>query len=324
MQLELAGLRRAYPLPAGLSEPELFEGSVTIAGREVRRVGLACRSTDGAEVTGSAAELDRSPLARAYFELLERASLLEARGRLHPLCDARGRVLGALREDAGLAPEGTPVRPARSNGLALHLSFEEACRRAALELAERDRVLRAWYGELPVAPAAPPALLAPFDTHEWRACAIAEEGDAAEVAAVIGFPRRPELPLARGFGAAASLGAALEAAAREAVQNLAFLWDEPVPAAAPESAPRPMFHLDYYLYPGHHAHLARWLDGAHHRPSPRAPRRGEPRFVDLTPASLRGKLSVARAVSDGARPLVFGEVACPPPGLPGSHVHPIP
>lgn len=323
MQLELAGLRQAYPLPAGASAPQLFADTVTIAGREVRRVGLAA-AVGGAEVTGSAAALDGSPLARAYFELLERASLLEAEGREHPLRDARGRVVGRHREDAPPAATDAAARPARSNGLALHLTWEEACRRAALELTERDRVLSAWYGELPVAPAPPPGLLAPLDTHEWRACAIREEGDAAEVAAVIGFPLHPELPLARGFAAAASPGEALDAAAREAVQNLAFLWDEPVPAAAPVSAPSPMFHLDYYLFPEHHAHLARWLEGAHYRPSPRAPRAGEVRFVDLTPACLRGKLFVARALREGARALVFGEVACPPPGLPGSHVHPIP
>src|SRR5690606_19625166 len=128
-----------------------------------------------------------------------------------------------------------PSRPARSNGVALHRSWEEACLRARLELIERDRVLRSWYGELAPSPAPVPTSLARFATDEWCACRIPEPRDGdVEVAAIIGFPREPGGSLARGFAARASLDEALEAAALEALQGLAFLWEEPLPEAAPE------------------------------------------------------------------------------------------
>ncbi len=304
MDGELAHLIREHALPPGCSAPRLFADTIEVAGVPVRRAGIACTTPSGAELTGSAAELEGSPVARAYYELLERIAIVEA---------ARGEP-----------PAEGPCRPARSNGVALHRTWAEACRRASLELIERDRVLRSWFGELAPASCEAPALLAAIDTHEWRACSLPDEASAIEVAVVIGFPRRPELPLARGFAASERLEDALDAAGREALQTLAFLWDEPVPDAPPAPAPTPMFHLDYYLYPPHHALLARWLDGEHARSTHEVRERAEPRFVDLTPAWLAGSLFVARAVEGGARALVFGESECRPPGLPGSHVHPIP
>lgn len=324
---ELTRLIDEHPLPAGFAEPQLFEDTVSIAGQQVLRAGIACVAADGTEITGSAAELENSPLPRAYFELLERAAIKDATGRICCVRDGRGDVIDSVLPDTLDAPANAVSRPARSNGVALHRTWEEACRRAGFELTERDRVLRSWYGELPVVGVQVPDALAAFSTHEWRACRIPDDmrgGADVEVAAVVGFPSRPELPLARGFAGAASLDEALEAAAREALQGLAFVWDEPVPSSPPSSVPSPMFHLDYYLYPAHHTHLARWLDGEHrrHRAAPRV--REETRFVDLTPTCLRGALHVSRAVRDDARVLVFGDVACRPPGLPGSHVHPIP
>ncbi len=189
-------------------------------------------------------------------------------------------------------------------------------------------MLGAWYGELALEPVDPPASLRAFDdTHEWCARRIPAAGaiaDPIEVVVMVGFPRRPEIPLARGFAGRATLEDALEAAAGEAWQSLAFVWDEPVPEAPPELAPTPLFHLDYYLWPGHHELLRAWLD----TPAPeRAPaaRHEETRFLDLTPDDLDG-LFVARALRASARELVFGEApdeirASLPPAR---HVHPIP
>lgn len=301
MHDELARLIREHPLPPDVAVPSLYADVVTIAGVEVHRVGLASAAA-GVEITGSAAETAGPPLRRAYFELLERAAVVGAGASLEP---------------------SAPSRPARSNGVALHRSWEEACQRARFELIERDRVLRSWYGELAPAPARVPASLERFATHEWCASRLAEPRDGdVEVAAILGFPRDPGGSLARGFAARASLEEALEAAALEALQGLAFLWEEPLPAAAPAPSPTPMFHLDYYLWPAHHAHLRRWLSGGH-AGAPSEEPSDEVRYEDLTPPALGG-LRVARALRPSARPLLFGDApASLAAGLPGSHIHPI-
>ncbi|HEY8428820.1 MAG TPA: YcaO-like family protein [Sandaracinaceae bacterium] len=323
---ELERLTRAHPLPERYGRPQLYQDEVVIGGSRVRRAGIVSTAPDGRELTGSAAELGGSPVERAYFELLERAAILEARGRTYGLRDEQGRSVGTTAGERCDEEEGA-VRLARSNGVALHRTWTEACRRARYELVERDRVLRSWYGELPLADVTPPRFLRAFDTHEWRACSIADEDSATRdvhVVAVVGLPRRADLPLARGFAGGASPAEALAAAAREALQGLAFLWGEPLPASAPMPAPSPMFHLDYYLLPSNHAHIRRWLDGGHY--GGRGARRAlaPVRYADLTPERWRGSLWVVRAVCADARPLVFGRAECRAPGLPGSEVHPIP
>ncbi len=328
---ELRSLIRAYPLPPGCSEPQLFSDVIEVGGVPIRRAGIQSTTPDGGEVTGSAAELESSPLPRAYFELLERAALIDAAARTCPIRDASGRRIGWRSPDPPPRAD-TRSRPARSNGVALHQSWDRACRRARYELAERDRVLGAWYGELPLVPVDVPSSLASFaGTHRWCARSIpasagAHEAD-VEVAVIVGFPRDPDVPLARGFAGRGSLREALDAAAAEAVQTLAFIWDEPLPTEAPALSPTPMFHLDYYLWPGHHAQLREWLAGEWYvRARHRERARDEARFVDLTPPCFEGSLYVVRAVRRSARELVFGE---PPPALARSlpssrHVHPIP
>lgn len=332
MPAALARLSREQPLPAGWSEPQLFADTIRVGALEVRRAGIVARAPDGAEVTGSAAQTQGSPLPRAWYELLERAAVLDAAERACPVRDPKERVVGEVAR--GVEPPGEPSRrrASRSNGVALHRSWAAACERARLELLERDRVLRSWHGELPLRETPAPAWLDATEAHEWRAALVpprkGERRPTDAVAVVIGFPRRAEVPLARGFAARPSRDAALEAAAAEALQSLAFLWDEPVPERSPELAPTPLFHLDYYLCPDNHEPLRRWLAGAH--PRLEAPGDGAAdgalRFVDLTPADAAEGLRVARAVDEAARELVFG---APPEALaerlPSAlHVHPIP
>ena len=320
MQDDLRSLIAAWPLPAGYSEPQTFADEIEIAGVPVRRAGIQATTPGGEEVTGSAAVLHGSPLERAYFELLERAALLDAAKRACPIRDPDGRL-------CGFAPPIAPhtdlrSRPARSNGVALRPTWEDACRYARYELVERDRTLGAWYGELSLAPAPPPACLTPFVTHDWIARTVPGDVD-VEVAMVFGFPREPGIPLARGFAGGASTEGALAAAAMEAIQTLAFLWGEPLPAEPPALSPTPLFHLDYYLWPGNHGALREWLET---RPAaaPRAVAEATS-FVDLTPPGCES-LRVARAVCSSARELVFGEPPVPlRSALPASRqVHPIP
>lgn len=342
MDRRLLRVSRALPLPAGWSAPELFVDTVALEGArgrvEVRRAGLQARGPDGTEVTGSAAELDGDPLPRAWYELLERVAIVEATGAPRPRVDAGGHPTGAFHVSAPdrERPRGEGARrAARSNGVALHRSFEAARDAARRELVERDLVLGSWYGELPLRRGVCPARLGPFTGHDWQVRLVRDpDGVAPDLVAavVVGFPRRSTAPLARGFAAAPDAHAAADAAAREALQNLAFLWDEPVPVAAPTPSPTPFFHLDYYLVPAHHEALRAWLDrdAASSRPrprtEPRAGRRpgrtaGAVSYVDLTPACLSGAARVVRAVATSTRPLVFGPAA--PPVAPTFCVHPI-
>lgn len=332
---QLGRLSRELPLPGGWSFPDSFVDTIDVGGNEVSRAGLSSRSARGLEVVGAAAQLEGirggpPALARAWFELWERAAVLDACGRARPLRDRAGAACGTL-------PSGSPDvdltdarrRPARSNGVALHETWDLACERALLELVERDRVLGSWYGELELSPAEAPAMLDRFLTHEWR-CALVERPAAAveevSVAIVVGFPREASRPLARGFAARRSVADALGAAALEAVQGLAFLWDEAIPSAAPELSPTPMFHLDHYLVPATHPVLRGWLDGAHHGVASSSASAGPFTFVDLTPPGSCAGVRVARAISPTARPLVFGEPdAARAAGLPAERrVHPIP
>ncbi|HJL17305.1 MAG TPA: YcaO-like family protein [Sandaracinaceae bacterium LLY-WYZ-13_1] len=323
MRDELERLSARLPLPPGWSAPELYADAIAVGGRTVRRVGVLSRGPDGREATGSAAQLEGSPLPRAWYELLERASILDGEGP-RPVRDARGAPLGEVARgsaDPGIDPRR---RRSRSNGVALHTDWAAACERARLELLERDRVLASWLGEGEPTPTEAPAWLGEVGAHEWRAVRLDAPGDGDAVAAVVGFPVRSEVPLARGFAARAASEDAVEAAAAEAVQSLAFLWDEPVPTEPPPSAPTPLFHLDYYLCPETHGALRRWLDGglARGASDPVARRPSELRFVDLTPAWLeRPAVRVARAIDPAARELFFGEL----PGVEAERrVHPIP
>ncbi len=304
---ERDSLRRELPIPAGWSEPEVVADHVDVGGVDVHRAGVCSRNSSGVEVTGSAAEQGGSPLRRAWLELLERMAVVES----------------------GVAASDHPRRrPSRSNGVAAQATWLLACESARLELIERDRVLRSWYGEITPEPVRPPQALLDIRSHHWQACVVpGEPWGEVEVAIVVGFPREPEMPLARGFAARASRSAAVEAAGREAVQTLAFLWGEPVPARAPDLAPTPIYHLDYYLCPRHHESLRRWLGGGHTRygRASSAPLRADVGFVDLTPPTFGGQLYVAQALSEAAYPLEFGE---PAPGIAASlprqlHVHPI-
>ena len=296
-------LLAAYPLPAGWTLSEVHVDEVSIGARPAARAGLAARREDGAEVTGSAAQLESSPLARAYFELLERLAVVEADEPVQS---------DALRRDA------------RSNGVALHSSWERACRGARLELLERHRVLESWAGVGAPRAIDPPARLQALSTHQWRCARLGPAAAGGAVVVVIGLPRSPsEVPLARGFAADGSERAAASRAADEAIQGLAFLVDEPIVTEAPAPDASPIFHLDHYLHPAHHPLLAGWLDGARQVAELPAVDLHDVRYVDLTPEGF-GSLRVARALCESARPLVFGEprTAAQTPADP-SRFHPI-
>jgi ribosomal protein S12 methylthiotransferase accessory factor YcaO len=330
-------------MPRSWRTPERFCETVCVNGVRVYAVGLCADNAAGDCVTGSAASLDAPDSARAYFELLERAAIMDAVRRPqgeHPLRDEHGTWRGCISA-ADLfpqSPEPEAWQYARSNGVALGIDLSDACARATCELIERDRILRSWNGEvrpLPVEDVASRARL-PMELREsydfqgaaFPACSHEVSSRDVTTAAVFGFPRQPEAPLIFGFAARGTAAEAFMAAGRECTQRLAFLWGEPIPTSDPVFAPTAEFHQEYFLYPGRHAQLRSWLAGdryAQPRSSSDVPRpaRRIRYFADLTPASLRGKVVVVKAVPGAELPLCFGRARAPHGRWP-MDFHPIP
>jgi hypothetical protein len=315
----LERLRRLHPLGPGWNEPQVFIESVDLAGARVHLCGLVTQDQHTRQATGSAGALDEVPISRAYYELIERTSVLEAMvsgTQEYAVVDIEGRAVATAHSERVFptTPDTAACVYSRSNGVAAGTSWREACLSAALELVERDRVLRSWYGELrpravSLRASMPPGSL--LSTHDFEGCAFDEpEGSAsAFVRGVFAFPRTATLPLSYGFAAAQSEPRALTGALRECLQRLAFLWGEPLPERPPAFARTAEYHQEVYLQPVMHDRIRAWLAGE----LPAATL--EPceahcefpnRFVDLTPATLAGRLWVIRALPGRELPLVFG------------------
>jgi len=315
----LERLQRLHPLGPGWREPQVFIESVDLVGARVHLCGLVTRDQHARQATGSAGALDEVPLARAYYELIERTSVLEAMvsgAQKYAVLDIEGRTVATAHRDRVFptTPDAAACVHARSNGVAAGRSRREACLSAAFELVERDRVLRAWYGELrpravSLSACMPPSSL--LSTHDFEAHAFDEpEGSAsAFVRGVFAFPRTATLPLSYGFAAAQNEQRARTGALRECLQRLAFLWGEPLPDRPPAFAPTAEYHQEVYLQPVMHERIRAWLAGALPAAtleSSDAPREFPNCFVDLTPPTLTGRLWVIRALPRRELPLVFG------------------
>jgi hypothetical protein len=297
-----------FRLPEGWGAPEACGDVIEALGLTLHRAGVSAISPSGEEICGSAASLHPGVEKRAWYELAERVATL----------DAIARGIG----DFPISPEPERWVYGRSNGVALHADWSRACTAAAAELIERDRVLRSWVGE--VVPELVSADLPRAEGYEWVAARF--PGDGLEVAGVVGFPCRSDLPLVLGFGARPNMADAIEAASGEAIQQLAFLFGEPLPTKA-EGPPGGMLHLDTYQIQAHHPRLRGWLAGAHRafwggssKPHPQPIR-----FLDLTPSWLpTDAFRVAKAVSEGTVPLVFGDAPIVRNLPPDLRLHPIP
>ncbi len=307
------------PLLDGWSVLEEVRGTVEVDGVRLERAGICAAGPGGVVAVGSAAGQDQGQGIRAHYELLERASILESLASgvcAYASRTESGDVTGLVAADAVFPSSGVPGwQYARSNGVALARDWPDACRRARLELAERDRVLRSWYGGR-----APERIAVGADAwprtrrYAWEAYAFLADdtwSGAATVVGVFGFPMDPALPLLRGWAADLDPAGALFRATRECLQGLAFLHDEAVPAQEPTATPTPIYHLDLFLWPGSHRRLRAWLAGAHAGAAANAALApvGEATvtYVDLTPPTLGGGLRVVKASCPAAVPVVFGQ-----------------
>lgn len=317
----LGELVRQYPLSSAWAAPVLFSETADIHGVSLKLAGLSSEHASGRSIVGSAVDSRRSPLERSYFELLERSAVIEALHQAdgdHDVLDLSAGCVGTCSHQRvfPLDPEPEKWRHSLSNGVAAHRDWKRAAERAALELIERDHILRSWYGEITpervsMDGLAPTQLLSLYD---FEACAFHgppySEFHQAQTVAVFGFPKRAEAPLLMGCAARLTSNGALAAAFRECLQRLGFLWREPLPHSEPQFSPTADFHQEHYLYPPNHPKLRNWLDGGHKLgllrwsfPTSDA----KIRFVDLTPSALKGRIFVVRAICDQALPLVFAE-----------------
>jgi hypothetical protein len=329
---EFSELCRKYPLSDHWQPPELFQ--------EAAKVGpLTTSDRIGHSTFGSAAELRSAAgrrggasigvVARSYFELMERAATVESIDRSPSavaVYDAGRHPFSLLPRSVVHPPDEHPNvrRHAKSNGVAAHVDWLDACRSAARELVERDRVLRSWYGastpvELGLGFTPHPVGAELGDAYEFSAfgfghvdieLSCGRPRERVEVVGVFGFPRVPHAPMLFGFGTADCVACALERAWGECTQRLGFLWGESIPSELPEMGPTAAHHQEYYLYAPHHDRLRRWLDGEHRRHAGilRSVRCDEPEivFADLTPSALSGRLVVVKALCAETVPLVFG------------------
>src|SRR5262245_26345197 len=121
-------------LPPEWSEPEIVEDVVEVDGVTIHRAGMATIGPDGEEI-GAAVERAGAARARAQFELLERvvtAGAIREHRSSYMIATESGRSVGIRSGDEVFPRSDDPTRWsfARSNGIALHSSWQEACRRA--------------------------------------------------------------------------------------------------------------------------------------------------------------------------------------------------
>ncbi|HET6332238.1 MAG TPA: YcaO-like family protein [Polyangiales bacterium] len=322
----LEELQASHGMPMACTLQEVFLQRVNVGDLQLCMVGLVASTPGSATVTGAAADESGFPVDRAYFELIERLSIFLARSSSSPLVirDRAGTQKGSRTPSQVFPADKKPEvqRVSLSNGVALHTSWQRACDAAQAELIERDRVLRSFAGEYaPVlVPDADPQLAHSLrDDYEVSAYAFGPKRKQLKhvAAGLFLFPLRESAPLVYGFGADASAVSALASAKREALQRLAFLWGEPLPAEPPPPQPVPDYHQEYYLYPAHHAILRDWLAGKRRPAATKTDRTTKAdetnssfdaatSFVDLTIQGLAGALVVAKAIARGAAVLRFG------------------
>jgi hypothetical protein len=273
------------------------------------------------------------------MELLERVTLLyrrEVKQFRYPARDSSGAAVGFAFHDEVFPADSAQDdwKYSLSSGVAAGEDLSKTCNAAYAELVERDRLLRSWFGgprpirfdsQLELARTLSPALYE-IGTYVFPSTTDSRSEAQLEVVGVYGFPKRDEVPLVYGTAASCTLAAALESAERECIQRLGFLWNESVPREEPDFAPTAWYHQEFFLWPASHKRLRAWLDGEHEDLTCRRARSAcmdRPRFVDLTPEHLRGRIWIVKALADGIIPLRFGRFHPDTKSASPDGVHPI-
>src|SRR5262245_41910357 len=132
MLLDAQKLYSKYPLPRQWSTPELFSEVVRIRDFVINLVGFHSRHSSGRLVTGSAGDPILSPVDRAYFELLERATVVDAIDKdtfSYNAFDSRRIHVRTMSAEQVFRAPSTSVDQSlsNSNGVAVDITWRTAC-----------------------------------------------------------------------------------------------------------------------------------------------------------------------------------------------------
>ncbi|MES2744790.1 MAG: YcaO-like family protein [Bdellovibrionota bacterium] len=307
-------------------EPE-FTDKVTLENLSIYLSGIEATHPKFGPVTGSAAELGTYPSDRAWYELIERITLVEnftSDQNSYPLLNADGSKTGRILGKEWVFPiaHSPEYQFSKSNGAALHRTWAEACKRAAFELVERHLILSSWVGLIRPLVTMEGAARSPLNSIRqlyevkrvhFGAQKVTNMATPVFVSGVALLPRNETAPLILGFGAGESSRDSLRKAEEETFQRLGFLWGEEIPSELPEFSPTNLYHQDYYLMPQQRDKIEGWLSGAFYKsptqdiePENTLSRTLDIHFVDLS-LFAELELKVARAFCPEAIPLVFGK-----------------
>lgn len=341
------GADGSLALPGAWQLVDSLREEIDLYGCKVTIAGFAAKDgEEGPLATGSAASWTQDPRPLAGYELFERMAILEALAKPEThswrLIDPqRGGSRGEVQGIFTSSPEPELWRAARSNGVAIGNSWQQASQHALAEAVERHLVLASWYGASRPErvrsegeaglPFSLQALARHFRLEHFSFGSLNTAGSKSPIFVSGSFlwPLKAEAPLVYGFGGGSSPAEALQKSLKEAVQRLCFLDGAETPESKPAFEPTADFHQNYFLHPSRKQLLRRWLDGDFYRPgdevlSQLLGGRRSVQFVDLTPAHLE-QLFVVKVLSPHLLPLCFGRyrpASCP--DLPEDRlIHPI-
>jgi hypothetical protein len=313
--------QRSWELPPDWDRIDSLQETRKLAECTLHLRGYACqRRRDQKIVTGSWAGWEEPTLDKADYELHERLALMQAMDqpdtRIWPLLDLKGEKIGFTRGAMlfPASPDPRVMQFAKSNGVALGTSFQDAAHRAACELIERHLVLASWYGAFQPQPCTMPLPLPlqslqslyEFRLYDFGSFELKGFGRIHGRGCFL-WPLDPAHPVIYGFGAAPDAKEAMMKALAEAIQRLAFLDPIECPEEEPVFAPTPDFHQEYFLRQERRVLLEAWLGGAASHPFGAVDicRSGEAQAVELS-AEEGCPGHVVRVMLPGALPLVFG------------------
>ncbi len=275
-----------------------FHESVTIGGLTLNLLGMTASHPDFGAIQASSVTRD-SESHTAEFELIERLT-----------------ILIQMHDQPDIFPGKTTelYRPARSNGIALHKTWDKACERAAMELVERHALLESWLGRRKPERIKSPVSFAPAlmdlytcEAYQFGEVKVSFAAQTMKVVMVVLWPKKPEAPLVFGFGTGYELTAAQRKAESESLQRLGFLWGEDIPTELPTYEASQYYHSEFYLYPPNHQILRGWLDGVNSSETKPGPQVDflKVEFLDITTRDS-APFVVAKATAKEALPLYFG------------------
>jgi ribosomal protein S12 methylthiotransferase accessory factor YcaO len=310
---------------------ELFTENLCFNGARLALAGCTGTVPNGAEIIGSAVEIvmddELSGLeaakSRAHMEFAERFAVNEWFHRQQnsfAIYDIDRKFLEIRTEhkQKSRVNETPSWKPALSNGVAAHTNWRMACRAAALEIYERDRLMRAWFFGLARRRLCVDArLLAPFHpSHEVEIFELGSPFFCETLDAMIytrlciAWPRTPEAPLAIGSASGTNAFEALGRSIRESIQVAAFLDGATWEPEEYTPSPTPLFHQAHFQQTTSQVQLRQWTNRGALWPDKDDGQSSVGTkivgFASLTPSTWKGEVEVAKAIAPELENLFFG------------------